>query len=151
MHSDITLDILDHQTTILGSELRNFQKKTCGAFDTYELRRETDARHRRAVKKRTSGSSGRAKKVFNLQTYKLHSLGDYVATIRMIGTTDSYSTEPVSRMRRHLKLVPDHRNRESSNIVAPKAAINGHQKNNTTNSLHGLNAGGSESSAYAKT
>lgn len=98
MHSDITLNILDHQTTILGSELRDFQKKTCADFDTYELRRETEARHRREVKKGSSGTSGRIRKVINLQTYKFHALGDYVATIRMIGTTDSYSTELVSRI-----------------------------------------------------
>lgn len=33
---------------------------------------------------------------FNLQTYKIHALGDYVSCIRHFGTTDSYSTEPVS-------------------------------------------------------
>jgi hypothetical protein len=32
---------------------------------------------------------------FNLNTYKLYSYGDYVATIRKYGTTDSYSTVPV--------------------------------------------------------
>jgi hypothetical protein len=35
-------------------------------------------------------------KMFNLETYALHSLGDYPNTIRQFGTTDSYSTEPVS-------------------------------------------------------
>jgi hypothetical protein len=39
---------------------------------------------------------GRRKKTFNINTYKAHALGDYVATIRRYGTTDSYSTEPVS-------------------------------------------------------
>jgi hypothetical protein len=34
-------------------------------------------------------------KLFNLLTYKLHSLGDYVRAIRWFGTTDSYSTQPV--------------------------------------------------------
>jgi hypothetical protein len=38
----------------------------------------------------------RRRKSFNFQTYKFHSLGDYVASIRQFGTTDSYSTEPVS-------------------------------------------------------
>jgi hypothetical protein len=33
---------------------------------------------------------------FNLLTYKLHALGDYVKTIRLFGTTDSYSTQIVS-------------------------------------------------------
>lgn len=38
----------------------------------------------------------RRKKSFNFNTYKFHVLGDYVASIRHFGTTDSYSTEPVS-------------------------------------------------------
>jgi hypothetical protein len=40
----------------------------------------------------------RRKKSLNLKTYKNHSLGDYVRTIRRYGTTDSYSTEPVSEI-----------------------------------------------------
>jgi hypothetical protein len=40
--------------------------------------------------------AGRRKKTFNLNTYKAHALRDYVETIRRYGTTDSYSTEPVS-------------------------------------------------------
>ena len=36
------------------------------------------------------------KKKLNLSIYKLHSLGDYVRTICMFGTTDSYSTQLVS-------------------------------------------------------
>lgn len=35
------------------------------------------------------------RKKFGLRSYKYHSLGDYPATIRRFGTTDSYSTEPV--------------------------------------------------------
>jgi hypothetical protein len=37
----------------------------------------------------------RKKKTFNLSTYKVHALADYVHTIRMFGTTDSYSTQVV--------------------------------------------------------
>lgn len=40
--------------------------------------------------------SARRLRDFNLNTYKAHSLGDYVETIRQYGTTDSYSTELVS-------------------------------------------------------
>jgi hypothetical protein len=43
----------------------------------------------------TRSNARRRKKTFNLNTYKLHSYGDYVATIRRYGTMDSYSTEPV--------------------------------------------------------
>jgi hypothetical protein len=42
-----------------------------------------------------SSTTGRRCKTFNLSTYKFHSYGDYVASIRKYGTTDSYSTEPV--------------------------------------------------------
>ena len=35
------------------------------------------------------------KKTFNLLTYKLHALGDYVQTICLFGSTDSYSTQIV--------------------------------------------------------
>ena len=41
------------------------------------------------------GQIGRRKKAFNRHTYKNHSLGDFVNMIRMLGTTDSYSTEGV--------------------------------------------------------
>ena len=34
-------------------------------------------------------------KHFNLSTYKLHALGDYVQTISLFSTTDSYSTQTV--------------------------------------------------------
>ncbi|KAG6912787.1 hypothetical protein DXG01_012157, partial [Tephrocybe rancida] len=35
----------------------------------------------------------RKERQFNLNTYKMHALGDYAATIRAFGTTDSYSME----------------------------------------------------------
>jgi hypothetical protein len=37
----------------------------------------------------------RKTKRLNLSTYKFHALADYVPTIRMFGTTDSYSTQTV--------------------------------------------------------
>jgi hypothetical protein len=40
--------------------------------------------------------TGRQRKELNLNTYKHHALGDVANTIRRYGTTDSYSTEPVS-------------------------------------------------------
>ncbi len=46
----------------------------------------------------SSNDTRKTTKAFNLQTYKLHSLGDYVRTITMFGTTDSYSTQIVSYM-----------------------------------------------------
>lgn len=137
MHSDLTLQILDQQTTDLGEQLRQFKNKVCAAYQTQELNREVDARSHRqtreaakrgekgktndivrgtAARKPRTGANAqgkqhvsqeqsqgaplpklpRRKKSFNLQTYKFHALGDYVASIRRLGTTDSYSTEPVS-------------------------------------------------------
>ena len=109
MHTDPTLDILSLVTTSLGNRFRTFRDKTCAAFPTKELERERVARARRQEKskaKTTSGSSksqsqnlgtgGRKPKILNLKTYKYHALGDYASTIRQFGTTDSYSTQPVS-------------------------------------------------------
>lgn len=115
LHSDDTLNLLDDETTKLGEHLRKFQSTTCAAFQTKELHKEANARHRRQAKqntkagKKATGNSTtthrgavtvdqapqRKPKVFNLNTYKTHALGDYVSTIRQYGTTDSYSTELV--------------------------------------------------------
>jgi hypothetical protein len=46
-------------------------------------------------KKGTSVSNTKVKKL-NLFTYKYDALADYPNTIRRMGTTDSYSTQPVS-------------------------------------------------------
>jgi hypothetical protein len=107
MHTDDTLQILDSVTQSLGDRLRQFVAVTCPAFSTKELRREAESRRRRQARDKSkrgdvpqnNGSSlstaGRQLKVLNLQTYKLHALGDYATQIRRFGTTDSYSTQPV--------------------------------------------------------
>ncbi|KIK46533.1 hypothetical protein CY34DRAFT_62856, partial [Suillus luteus UH-Slu-Lm8-n1] len=103
MHSDLTLQILDKLTTDLGDRFREFKAKVCPAYKTQELDREVDSRSRRQTKeaskraekgKAKANVQSRRRKSFNFQTYKFHSLGDYVASIRQFGTTDSYSTEP---------------------------------------------------------
>lgn len=96
MHTDPTLDILSHVTTSLGNSFRLFVEKTCAAFQTRELERERVARQRSQAKTAVQKASLRKPKQLNLKTYKFHSLGDYVETIRRFGTTDSYSTQPVS-------------------------------------------------------
>jgi hypothetical protein len=177
LHTDETLEVLDQTTIQLGAKFREFRDVTCAKFKTKELKREADARNRRAASSRakaerrnqtstltcsatttsclstatepqatsfsTGGetqsqatnhahppqpcapsppivtppnhnppgllsnpvqtcsspaksATGRRFKKFNLNTYKHHALGDYVETIRRFGTTDSYSTEPVS-------------------------------------------------------
>lgn len=104
MHTDETLDLLDTATVTLGKQLRHFQKHTCVAFQTRELKREAERRQRRELRDGVGNGeattstyqTSRRMKTFNLQTYKLHALGDYSTSIRNFGTTDSYSTEPVS-------------------------------------------------------
>lgn len=105
MHTDTTLDIPSQVTTSLGNTLRQFEKKMCTVFETRELEQEWAARQRRQEKNTAKGgarpdaapgNNTRKPKHFNLKTYKHHALGDYVSTIRTYGTTDSYSTQPVS-------------------------------------------------------
>ena len=72
-------------------------------YQTRELAREEAARARRRAKKVSQGQpvpppTGPIQKLFNLLTYKLHALGDYVYHIVRFGTTDSYSTQTVSNL-----------------------------------------------------
>ena len=118
LHTESTLQALDSSTTRLGSILWRFQSVTCAAYMTRELPSEEAARGRRkaaaAAKQSTAGETGveellstatrpnlkANQRKFNLATYKTHSLGDYLKAIRMYGTTDSYSTQLVSTMRK---------------------------------------------------
>lgn len=110
MHHDLTLDIFDSVTSLVGAEFRKFMDETCPQFVTRELPRERDARKRRLAKKSQSktgssqdvGSDPASSnadtlllKTLKAENYKHHSLGDYPMIIRTFGTTDSYSTEPV--------------------------------------------------------
>jgi hypothetical protein len=89
MHTDNSLKILDELTHDIGTEFRTFMTKTCPAFNTKEqCNRETSGS--------AKASSGPKPAKFSIQTYKFHSLGDYVTTIREFGMCDSYSTEPIS-------------------------------------------------------
>jgi hypothetical protein len=104
MHTDETLEIMDNVTKSLGDAIRAFEAETCPAFHSRELKREMEGRQRRTARTHsqrdgatsTAATSTRKPKTFNLRTYKLHALGDYTASIRMFGTTDSYSTQLVS-------------------------------------------------------
>jgi hypothetical protein len=113
MHTDITLAHMEMVTTILGRELCRFRAVTCTVFSTVELPKEAASHERKTIRKQAktgvpAGSEEpapslstaskkvrRNKKLLNLSMYKVHSLGDYVCTIRMLGTTDLYSTQTV--------------------------------------------------------
>ncbi|KAJ3486185.1 hypothetical protein NLI96_g4423 [Meripilus lineatus] len=98
MHTDTTLAHLESATATLGREVRGFVSRVCSQFDTIELPKEAAARARRqqaqgVPQDASTSSSTRRLKTFNLNTYKLHALADYVKTIRLYGTVDSYTTK----------------------------------------------------------
>ncbi|KAJ8087428.1 hypothetical protein PM082_006258 [Marasmius tenuissimus] len=106
LHSDTSIADMDFATTSLGKSLRRFKTAVCSAYITKELPKETAARGRRKAalakkqaetgntkRKRTGGASGAKKKQFNINTYKLHALGHYIRFLRLVGTTDNYSTQ----------------------------------------------------------
>ena len=103
LHTETTLNDFDNCTTRLGKILRRFRRDVCPKFCTFDLPRESAARARRRntrkgkQKQNNNGSEGNAPKqrTFNMSTYKLHALGDYVRTIWLFGTTDNYSTQVV--------------------------------------------------------
>ena len=93
MHTDSTLGLLEVTTREFGQLMRQFRDRTSDEFNTVELPRK------KGTKK--GGGHSSKKKTLNLNTYKFHSLGDYVKTIRLFGTTDSYSTQVVSPLVNH--------------------------------------------------
>ena len=104
MHTDDTMQIFQTVTRELGNELRLF-RETCTTFTTKELRREAECRRRKearvappntATTNSTTTNNCRPK-VLNLNTYKLHALGDYPSQIELFGTTDSFSTQLVCK------------------------------------------------------
>lgn len=100
MHSGSTITFLEETFEKLSRKLRKFQKYTCAAFNAVELPREKRAREKRASQRAENGntsqeSSGARVKKFNLLTYKFHAMGDYASTIRLFGTTDSFTTQIV--------------------------------------------------------
>jgi hypothetical protein len=103
-HTDSTLATLRSVTKALGSCLRRFEKHIAPSYNTYELDKETAARNRAQMRKNqgkvTTNASGKSStskrlKTFTLYTFKLHGIGDYPESIRLFGTTDSYSTQIV--------------------------------------------------------
>lgn len=107
MHTDTTLGFLDTSTTHLGQFLWKFVRETEKEYVTKNLPSEEAAHSRQRAHKAArglqlppnnpaQGNDGPKTWRFNLQTYKLHALGNYVDTIRQFGTTDNYTTQSVS-------------------------------------------------------
>ena len=111
LHTDSTINTLRELTRTFGFKIRHFAKKISNLYDTRELPREEAARVRRRAKKSSQTArnantvppaNGPLRKMFNLLTYKLHALGDYVFHIIRFGTTDSYSTQTVNLYYLHI-------------------------------------------------
>ena len=106
LHTTSTVTLLQDLTRTFGIRLRHFAKHICPAYDTRELAKEEAARVRRQAKMRSQGNTSKQAhntnsgpknvKTFHMATYKLHAMGDYVDQITHFGSTDSYSTQPVS-------------------------------------------------------
>ena len=108
MHTEDMLRLMESVTVMLGNHLCTFTNETCAAFSTKELHHEAEARTRHQAREtllkqgvlscqpNNTYASTRKAKALNLQTYKLHALGDYVEQIWTYGTTDSYSMQSVS-------------------------------------------------------
>jgi hypothetical protein len=114
LHTETTVKDLEHSTARLGNILREFKKRVCSAYKTTELPSEEAARVRRkasAAKKLDGQPTQSMSKVpsttqtaihpcryrtFNLNTYKIHSLGHYARAIRLYGTADNYTSQTVS-------------------------------------------------------
>ncbi|KAG1789842.1 uncharacterized protein HD556DRAFT_1446632 [Suillus plorans] len=108
IHSESTLGFLNETFKNLSRQLRRFRNFTCAVFDTVELPKEKAARQQRLAQcagltNTSSESSGPRVKSFNLSTYKFHAMGDYVRTIKLFGTTDSFTTQIGELAHRALK------------------------------------------------
>ncbi|KAF7969066.1 hypothetical protein HWV62_28417 [Athelia sp. TMB] len=114
MHTDPSITLLEQETERLYAQLRNFTDHVCTSFETYELKREIDARQRAKQRRDAKAATavarkgkemkvpsadasdpprGPQRKQYHMQTVKHHFLADYPNTIREFGTMDSYSTE----------------------------------------------------------
>ncbi|KIK36572.1 hypothetical protein CY34DRAFT_94132 [Suillus luteus UH-Slu-Lm8-n1] len=108
IHTDSTLLFLEETFKRLSTKLRKFRDHTCAAFKTVELPKETSARQKRSTQHSETNigsteSTGLRAKKLNLNTYKFHAMGDYMRTIRIFGTTDSFTTQIGELAHRALK------------------------------------------------
>jgi hypothetical protein len=106
--TEYTIGSLRSQTKELGRQLRHFTNNTCSQYNTKRLPSEEAARVRRRAakgKKQTQPAAGGGSatedspdiKRFNMATYKIHALGDYVDHIEQFGLTDRFTIQHVCR------------------------------------------------------
>lgn len=102
LHTDTSVKQLDDETTRVGRQVRRFYRTTCQEYTTRETTKEIASRGRREAARVAKGkpvtkAEIAKKKKLNLNTPKMHALGYYSAKIPRVGTTDSVSTQVVSR------------------------------------------------------
>ncbi|KAF7422998.1 hypothetical protein PC9H_011162 [Pleurotus ostreatus] len=98
LHTNTTLRLLREATVDIGNLLRKFSDTVCPAYTTKDLPCEAEARARKARKMdstslNTTASTTTKLRSFNMNTYKMHALGDYANTIQQLGTSESWSTQ----------------------------------------------------------
>ncbi|KAG9089054.1 hypothetical protein FRC06_001731, partial [Ceratobasidium sp. 370] len=111
LHTSATLKIFKSVTSKLGTALRNFAKLTASmevretpkeyarrkkqseASKALSMTRRTSTTHVNKAQPQQNSGDGRRICTLNLDTYKMHSFGDYPGSIEEYGTTDSYSTQ----------------------------------------------------------
>lgn len=109
LHTETTISDLEGSSTRLCALLRKFKKEVCSKYQTKDLPAEVHARGRRAAKnakkaaesgQSTSATSDGRPKVreFNMNTYKIHAIPDYAASIRKYGTIDNTSSQMASSL-----------------------------------------------------
>jgi hypothetical protein len=104
MVTDSEIDSLEQATQLLGQLIRKFTKDSF-KYDTKETPAEVRRRKRQATDKLSKGEAAEAQenigarsRKFNMETAKLHFLGDYAESLRKYGTTDGYSSTIVSSL-----------------------------------------------------
>jgi len=111
LHTMHTIKSFRTQTKELRRQLRYYANKVCPEYATKPLPREAAASHRRkAAKAKKAASTPQPPKApnaksntrknsgftpFNLETYKIHAIGDYADHIEQFGPTDYFSTQQV--------------------------------------------------------
>lgn len=109
LHTDATVSSLHLFYNRFANILRKFEAITSRDFCIKETRHKQKKRLNRAAghvskanpsqrKNRAIETHRKVAKPFNLNTSKLHAIGDYARTILRFGTTDSYNTAIVSTL-----------------------------------------------------
>ncbi|KAF9554100.1 hypothetical protein CPC08DRAFT_672520, partial [Agrocybe pediades] len=106
LHTETTIEELETSTERLGHLLHKFKKDVCSQYQTRDLPHEEAARGRRKAaqaaknnvpkqsqmtKDSTAATEKKTSKKFrefNMNTYKMHAIGDYPESIRMSGSSD---------------------------------------------------------------